>query len=74
NVCVVCEGGGFRTRRGRGPGYPLKRSSKGIYRNRSKPSLSPTRAPKSPHRTVRRGFYLGSYCLAAEKIKTRSGI
>lgn len=45
---MVVIAGGFRTRRGRGPGYPLKRSKK---RSESKDKQTQTRpytTPKSP--------------------------
>lgn len=42
---MVVIAGGFRTRRGRGPGYPLKRSKK---RSESKDKQAQTR-PQNPH-------------------------
>ncbi|KAM1030567.1 hypothetical protein ACFX13_035176 [Malus domestica] len=45
--------GGFKTRRGRSPGYPHKRSSKGAYGNLSGTQKPLQSDPKSPRRNLR---------------------
>lgn len=55
---MVVIGGGFRTRRGRGPGYPLKRSKKGSESKDKQTQTRPYTTQKSPHLPLRRSGFL----------------
>lgn len=51
---MVVIAGGFRTRRGRGPGYPLKRSKK---KDLNQKIRKPRLAPKIPTRTPQKNLF-----------------